>query len=550
MRRFSSVFHSLVFGFGALVLTLSMSCSPDDDGPDDACGANGQPCCDGSPCNAGLSCIADTCTPDDGDCGDLNQPCCANDSCEGSFLCDAGVCTESVADQTGKTCIQGSDCASDTCVSIGNGAKVCTTSCNATGDCVPGWQCDSALGIEGNICLCTAEVESCNMLDDDCDGVIDGSGADSSCTDGFVCENGGCVCSLMCDGQCVNPDTDVNNCGSCDMPCPTPPNTSAVCVDAMCGAECLPSFGDCDGNAVNGCEVDLTFSSEHCGYCDRRCLESTCNAGVCNPTVLTPIGSTSNPQGLAIDTTYAYFERDLQLIKIPKIGGTASLLPSTNNSNPRNLAVVGNFVYWTTYQNVKRSNSGGGGLSTLATTSGYPALVVDPTSAYFWDVSAIGKVAVTGGSVTTLVSGVTSLGGMAVDSTHLYFSDLMAKLSRVPISGGAAEDVMTGVAAGALALDATNVYWAGQDGIHKVPKSGGEATLLASESDYVSNMVIDGTHLYWVAVDGSVWKILTEGGEPIKLATGSGNGLGGLAVDGTHVYWVDNTDKLLLKVLK
>lgn len=48
---------------------------------------------------------------------------------------------------------------------------------------------------------------------------------------------------------------------------------------------CLSSFGDCDGDAANGCETDLYLSAAHCGACGSVCdvpdASSTCSRGGC-----------------------------------------------------------------------------------------------------------------------------------------------------------------------------------------------------------------------------------------------------------------------------
>jgi hypothetical protein len=52
-------------------------------------------------------------------------------------------------------------------------------------------------------------------------------------------------------------------------------------------SSCNAGFGDCDGNASNGCEANLSTDPNHCGMCGRRPAEScnvaddNCN-GVCD----------------------------------------------------------------------------------------------------------------------------------------------------------------------------------------------------------------------------------------------------------------------------
>ena len=125
--------------------------------------------------------------------------------------------------------------------------------------------------------------ESCNGLDDDCNGVID---------DGF---------DLM---------RDPGHCGSCDTACVLP-GAFPTCDSGSCAiSECEIGFHDLDGNPTNGCEyaclesgteicdeVDndcdgaidedfgLAADPAHCGACSTVCAYANaapiCSAGVC-----------------------------------------------------------------------------------------------------------------------------------------------------------------------------------------------------------------------------------------------------------------------------
>jgi hypothetical protein len=51
-----------------------------------------------------------------------------------------------------------------------------------------------------------------------------------------------------------------------------------LCAVASCGA----SYGDCDGDATNGCETDMSSSSAHFGSCGIACASgAACPFGVC-----------------------------------------------------------------------------------------------------------------------------------------------------------------------------------------------------------------------------------------------------------------------------
>jgi hypothetical protein len=69
----------------------------------------------------------------------------------------------------------------------------------------------------------------------------------------------------------------------CGRACVAPAHASPVCADGACGFTCDPGFGDCDGSAANGCEVDLSTSVAHCGRCGATCATGVCAGGACQP---------------------------------------------------------------------------------------------------------------------------------------------------------------------------------------------------------------------------------------------------------------------------
>src|SRR5262249_3611471 len=54
-----------------------------------------------------------------------------------------------------------------------------------------------------------------------------------------------------------------------------------------CASECPSGKADCDGDSTNGCEADLSADSQHCGSCQKSCLNghgtTRCSGGLCAP---------------------------------------------------------------------------------------------------------------------------------------------------------------------------------------------------------------------------------------------------------------------------
>jgi hypothetical protein len=105
------------------------------------------------------------------------------------------------------------------------------------------------------------------------------------------CAVGACASDFGdCDGNATNGcEADLRSalahCGACGMGCASAPNSLVVCAARSCQRVCATGFADCDGNASNGCEVDTRTSNAHCGGCGMACANVggavACTAGAC-----------------------------------------------------------------------------------------------------------------------------------------------------------------------------------------------------------------------------------------------------------------------------
>lgn len=107
----------------------------------------------------------------------------------------------------------------------------------------------------------------------------------------------GCVAPTpdRCLMVCVDLQSSPRNCGLCGSVCPAAANATAACNAGRCGLSCNAGFGDCDGNAVNGCETNTRTSAVHCGMCGNVCpgvvgASPACNNGVCGIACVAPQG--------------------------------------------------------------------------------------------------------------------------------------------------------------------------------------------------------------------------------------------------------------------
>jgi hypothetical protein len=188
-------------------------------------------------------------------------------------------------------------------------------------DCAPNtWDLDGS-ATNGCEYACTQRqppVEVCNAADDDCDGTTDeGFNLGSACDGVGACGAGTiqCVandptrstcstnpgqpgsqavpetCNTVdddCDGTVDNGfdlGTDRNNCGACGTVC-SAQNGTGACSSRQCVvSSCATNFADCNGAYADGCEIDLRSTVAHCGLCNRACSAQNgtpaCSGGTC-----------------------------------------------------------------------------------------------------------------------------------------------------------------------------------------------------------------------------------------------------------------------------
>ncbi|MFO0606731.1 MAG: fibrinogen-like YCDxxxxGGGW domain-containing protein [Polyangiales bacterium] len=262
-----------------------------------ACGA-GQACGAGScatSCGAGTTNCSGACVntaTDPMNCGACARACSlpnvATNACVGSACvvggCAAGFgdCDASAANGC-ETAIRGSDV--NNCGGCGvvcafpNAAATCGSGTCALGACTTGFgNCD---GSAANGCEANTNTDNRNC-----------GGCGRACAAGQVCAAGACTTSCGsgttdCSGACVNTQTDPRNCGACGRACALPNVATNACSAGACViGGCAAGFGDCNGTAADGCEVNVRGTDvTNCGGCGVRCVfanaAATCGSGTC-----------------------------------------------------------------------------------------------------------------------------------------------------------------------------------------------------------------------------------------------------------------------------
>lgn len=159
------------------------------------------------------------------------------------------------------------------------------------------WKC-----IEGGcrMTCATSQMADCNgRIEDGCETVLgtnrDCGACGDACPTGSVCIVGKCTSckadEALCNNQCVDLQTDSNNCGACGSRClgfppgfPAPPPQMIYgCQEATCNhLKCNANWANCNSDLTDGCEINISNDVNNCGSCGKKCAAGeACIGGTC-----------------------------------------------------------------------------------------------------------------------------------------------------------------------------------------------------------------------------------------------------------------------------
>ena len=261
------------------VAGLDSSAEPDaNDDSAESCDTLGCPCVDDRECASGY-CVGG---PTEGRvCSEFCSGSCSLPGYECRLLVNSGgdavqLCVPSASSYCAP-CTLSTDCPrlDDVCVAYDDGS-FCAPDCTASQLCPAGAEC-------APLAEAPEAGSFCQPVDDVCTSCIDedddGFGRGPEC-EGSDCDEGDPAVHADAEELCNSEDddcdgsvdegfaflTDVENCGACGLVCDLD-NATAACADGVCSiAECDDGWGDCNDEAEDGCETDLT-SDESCGTC-------------------------------------------------------------------------------------------------------------------------------------------------------------------------------------------------------------------------------------------------------------------------------------------
>jgi hypothetical protein len=216
--------------------------------------------------------------------------------CESPYVCENAQCSAADCDtgyaecdgDTSHTCE--TDIKSDpkNCGACQQdcGADLCSGGHCTKMDCDEGSaDCDEKpeTGCEVNL----TDVANCTMCGAVCSSVHGTPGCDADgCS--IACDEGFGDCDARVSTGCETPlAEDAANCGACGATCKNE-NGATTCHEGKCVPLCATGYLDCDGKPENGCETEVATSLTDCGACGATCaLEHAgekCDAGVCKVT--------------------------------------------------------------------------------------------------------------------------------------------------------------------------------------------------------------------------------------------------------------------------
>jgi hypothetical protein len=332
---------------------------------------------------------------------------------------------------------------------------------------------------------------------------------------------------ISADGCEVDLSSSAAHCGFCATACGTAGTSSVQCVSGACELHCAPNHIDCDGDPKNGCEMDMSTDVNNCGACGHDCQGGACQAGQCQPTAV--LVGLSSPRLLApVGDTVSLVRDD----SIEPYGRLIHVHSPTNNSEAifdraPPVAVDGNadWVYWAIPSTAASGDPPNGEIDRYEEGTAIRAAVlrdgIDPR-------------------------------GLAVDGKNIYWSDFTSNgIFQQSLGSDRTVTQLTTTATPALSLvsDGTTLFAANSNGntLFSIPVGGGalsQLTGIPGKSTASSYVAVDAKYAYaWFYDTFGVLHLeqLTKPNftNPREITSGTVSSIRTpLAVDANHVYFV------------
>lgn len=230
------------------------------------CGACGSACADGQACINGSCGPGDGCPPGRANCDGASK-----NSCEVDLANDPLHCGE-----CGARCPSGELCRGGACTPLDCPPE------RADCDDNPATACETDLTSAANCALCTTRCSTENA-----EASCSERACRLTCDDGFAdCDRNshtGCEVDTRV-GQLAETRSQTRHCGECGVTCSNE-HGSTRCTNSVCQPICASGYQDCDQEPQDGCETNILSTVEDCGSCGASCeldhATPACDAGIC-----------------------------------------------------------------------------------------------------------------------------------------------------------------------------------------------------------------------------------------------------------------------------
>ncbi len=342
---------------------------------------------------------------------------------------------------------------------------------------------------------CSACSSRCADLDTD---TLNCGSCGTQCTGGRSCVEGECVCAEgtePCGGLCIDFADDPMNCGACANAC----DPGGACNDGVCTFPEIVGMGQ-------GTPGPIAVDADRVYFVGASSIFSVAKDG----TDLVTLASAVSVSSIVIDATNLYYYSSVSIDSIPLAGGTPTMLAMPAAAGTGALAVDATDLYWVGSGTVSKVALTGGTPLVLTTgTVGVNTIALDADYVYFAYSSTVFRTPLAGGSMTTIGSAGTTVADIAVDAAAVYYA--AGTIGAFAIDGATNQMLATASLPQRIATDADTIYFFDGTSLSKVPKSGGDVSILAIDS-YPMDLAVDDTHVYWTSrgadgVTGAVMRV-------------------------------------------
>lgn len=306
-----------------------------------------------------------------------------------------------------------------------------------------------------------------------------------------------------------------------------------------------------------GCDADVATDPANCGACGHGCLGGTCDAGVCQPFLVT---TGTNVVALASDGANLYLRSTTDIRSCPVGGcsGGGTFVASVGSSAIRRVRVTATDLLWNDGAHLYTCNKASCAPADRLTANANPVVDFWISDSIFWAAQSngnqpwayvVGKCPLTAGNCPQITSGASdAIGVVAGLGFDAYWSTSTSGILRCTGTCGVDASTNTTTALGFVtSLDPQqSAVWAGHSqGLARLGTDLTTALPIVS-SGYVTRVLVDQNDVFFV--DGSSRNVdrcpaVANACTPSVLRHATVN-IDDLALDATAIYWTEGMSQV------